>query len=95
MGFRQWLKNWLLKDDEAEKYAGQDITINDDADHYDHHSNTIKLTVSTARGGCIVSVRQYDRVRDENNYSVHVIHDDEDVATSIAHIVSMELLRKS
>jgi hypothetical protein len=92
MSIKSWFRNWLLNEDNDR--PDQDIRVEED-DHYDHHRNTIKFTVSTARGGCIVSVRQYDSVRDENNYSVHVLHDDDDVATNIAHIVSMELLRKN
>lgn len=94
MGIKAWFRNWLLKDSEEESYAN-DVRIDDDSEHFDAHQNTINFKVSVARGGCIVSCRQYDRVKDENLMTVHVIHDDQDVAQSIAHIVSMELLRKA
>ena len=95
MSIKSWFRNWLLNDEKEDRYETNDLIIDEDSDHYDHHQNTIKFTVSVARGGCIVSVRQYDRIKDENNHSVHVIHDDGDIATNIAHIVSMELLRKN
>ena len=94
MGFKEWLRKWLLGDDDH-LYSRAEIKIDEDQQDFDHHHNTIRFTVSTARGGCIVSVRQYDRLKDENFNTVHVIHDDQDIATNIAHIVSMELLRKT
>lgn len=95
MGIKTWFRNWLMKDSDEKSNRDNDVRIDDDSDHFDHHQNTINFKVSVARGGCIVSVRQYDRVKDENTITVHVIHDDADIAQSIAHIVSMELLRKA
>jgi len=74
----------------------QDIESNDviRADHDQiEESNTLRFTVTPARGGVIVQVRKYDRKNDDNLYVTHVIHDDENIGESIAHIVSMELLR--
>ena len=56
--------------------------------------NTLRFNVTPARGGVIVSVRTYDRRKDETDNVIHVIHDDESVSERVAEIVSMELLRR-
>ena len=59
----------------------------------DDHS--LRFDVTSARGGVILSMRYYDERNDRTHYQNYVIPDGEDVATSVAHIISMELLRKS
>ena len=95
MGFKAWLRNWLFKEEDNQYSDEIRVSDADDEMPFDNHRNTIRFTVSTARGGCIVSIRQYDSHKDETINTVHVIHDDEDIATNIAHIVSMEMLRKT
>ena len=56
--------------------------------------NTLRFTVTPARGGIIVSVRSYDRRKDDTYNTLHVIHDEEHVSERVAEIVSMELLRR-
>ena len=51
------------------------------------------FTVSSARGGLIVSVRTYDKPRDDYQYINHLIHDDQDANKNIADIVSIELMK--
>jgi hypothetical protein len=53
----------------------------------------LAFSVMSARGGTIVQIRHYDRKTDRVNYVTHVIPDGEDIANSLGHIVSMELLR--
>lgn len=95
MSIKRWLRNWLLT---GEKHANEvgatlsTVSSNDDP-HYENYRNQIRFNVQPARGGIIVTVKQYDPKRDDTNHVVHVIQDDENVAENIAHIVSMELLR--
>ena len=56
--------------------------------------NTLRFNVTPARGGIIVSVRSYDRRKDDTYNTLHVIHDEEQVSERVAEIVSMELLRR-
>lgn len=88
---KRWLRNWLMRDDEPKVLAY--ATVSDGANSAIDEDHTIRFNVTPARGGIVVSVRQYDRKTDRTNYTNHVIHDDENVAESIGHIVSMELLR--
>jgi hypothetical protein len=87
---RKKLKNFLYPDDEAELVPSRlSATSNDDI----QEDNTLRFTVTPARGGIIVSVRNYNRKRDTSENTVHVIHDDEDVAKHVSEIVSLSLLR--
>jgi hypothetical protein len=53
----------------------------------------LNFTVMPAIGGLIVQMRTYDNKTDRNIYHTHLIPDGEDVAQTIGHIVSMEILR--
>lgn len=55
---------------------------------------SLTFNVIPASGGVVISVRKYDRIAGEHAETLHVIHDDADVATNIGHIVSLELLRQ-
>jgi hypothetical protein len=89
MGIKEWFRNWLLKDNDDEKYADE-IKIREgiEAD-----VDGLRFTVMPARGGTIVQMRVYDRHKDENLTATYVIPDGEDIAKEIGDIVSMELLR--
>ena len=87
---RKKLKNFLYPDDESELVPSRlSVTSKDDI----QEDNTLRFTVTPARGGIIVSVRNYNRKRDTSENTVHVIHDDEDVAKHVSEIVSLSLLR--
>jgi hypothetical protein len=89
---RQKIKNFLYPDDEVGLQSPNrlsSVTSNDDYSE----DNTLRFNVTPARGGIIVSVRNYNRKRDTSENTIHVIHDDEDVAQRVSEIVSMSLLR--
>ena len=97
---KRWLRNWLFKDDS--KYAagtkrgsrGNELVATDStADDFDDYRTNIRFTVQPARGGIIITSRKYNKAKDENDQTVHIIHDDENVSENIAQIISMELLR--
>jgi len=85
---RNKLRNFIYPQDELE----QDILVSSSPDQIEE-SNTLRFTVTPARGGIVVQVRKYDRKIDDSIYTIHVIHDDEHVSERIAELVSMELLR--
>lgn len=89
--FKKWFRSWLF--DEKDSRNQLVAASVDRSSNSFEEDDTIRFTVTPARGGIVVSVRQYDRKTDRTNYTNHVIHDDENVAESIGHIVSMELLR--
>jgi hypothetical protein len=86
---KQRIRDWLNTDDSdiSEKLSSS----RDDSGFATDES--IRFDITSARGGIIVNVRNYDPKTDRNQYTVHVIHDDQNVAESIAHIVSLEMLK--
>ena len=88
--FKIWFRNWLYDDhsDEAEK-----VRAHDDEDRNYEDDKTLKFNVTAARGGVILTVRNYDQRQDRHFYTAHVLHDDQNIAEGVAQIVSMELLR--
>ena len=88
--FKLWFRNWLYDDhsDEDEKALAHD----DEGRNYED-DKTLKFNVTTARGGVILTVRNYDQRQDRHFYTAHVLHDDQNIAEGVAQIVSMELLR--
>jgi hypothetical protein len=87
-----WLRNKLRNFVYEEDYPEKNVAISSDPGQIEE-SNTLRFTVTPARGGIIVQVRKYDRKNDDNIYVTHVIHDDEHVSERVAELVSMELLR--
>ena len=87
---RQKIKNFLYPEDEVGLVSSNRLSATSDDYNED---NTLKFSVTPARGGIIVSVRNYNRKKDTSENTVHVIHDDEDVAHRVSEIVSMSLLR--
>lgn len=87
---KRWLRNWIL-DDENQIESLPYATESDEPNYEDH--TTLRFNVTSARGGIILTVRNYDKRTDNHYYTAHVLHDDQNIADSIAQIVSMELLR--
>ena len=90
--FKIWFRNWLYNSGEAAD--AKDLAYDDDHRSYED-DKTLKFNVSTARGGVILTVRNYDERQDRHFYTAHVLHDDQNIAEGIAQIVSMELLRSN
>ena len=93
---KKWLRNWLLNKDKEQDhrvYAKNSISVGSSFDADDHRINTLRFNVTPARGGIVLTVKNYDRKRDEDHCTVHVLHDGQDLAKDIGDIVSMELLR--
>ena len=100
MNLRKWIIKWLKegdRDQEAElavpeyniKYANSIGTVKS----MDDIPLRLNFNVMPAAGGVVVTINKYDRQKGHNLETLHVIHDDEDVANNIGQIVSMELLR--
>lgn len=56
-------------------------------------SEGLRLQVYKASGGYVVETRSYDQRNDRNNYTMHVITEDEDLGERIGKIIMMEALR--
>lgn len=104
MRIKKWFREWLFNDGDEIEIDGSvpiskmgrgrknQLSVSS-SDDFEDHRNQIRFHVQPARGGIIVTVKQYDEKRDETRSIVHLIHDDQDVAKNVADIVSMEILR--
>ena len=87
---KTWLRNWIFDDNDKEDLA---VYASNDANRDYEDDSSLRFNVTTARGGVILTVRNYDKRNDRHFYTAHVLHDDQNVAEGVAQIVSMELLR--
>ena len=58
------------------------------------NERTMTLNITKANGGWVIEHRQYDKHRDRNNNSVHIITDDKDLGEELGKIVTFESLYK-
>jgi hypothetical protein len=58
------------------------------------NERTMNLNVTKANGGWVIEHRQYDKQRDRNNSSVHIITDDKDLGEELGKIITFESLYK-
>jgi hypothetical protein len=87
---RRKLRDWLL-----ETERGQDsIVVERDETDISDHENSINFNVINASGGRIVQVRFYDRKTDRHTNKLHIITPEEDLATSLAHILAIETMSR-
>ena len=93
--FRSFLRKWFAKQcKQAWEDSRQDVevaTITKASRSID--SNGMNFTVYRANGGHIVETRQYDRKRDSNDHSLHIITDDKDLGQEIGKIITFERLK--
>jgi len=88
ISFRQRFRNWLFEENDS-----PDMVV-DDAPNFVQDENAIRFEVVNAAGGRIVQVRHYDRIKDRNFTSLHIITPDEDLPTALAHILALTTLGK-
>ncbi len=79
--------NWLIG--EGEPIEENSTSLREER----FRSDGIQLQIYKASGGYVVETRSYDRVKDRNNTSMHVITEDEDLGNRIGKIIVMESLR--
>jgi hypothetical protein len=103
--FRKWLLKWVQKAKEendrdvavAEPTNSNYGTIASGNGNYatakDDVPMRMNFNVMPASGGVVISINKYDRKTGRHTENLHVIHDDEDIATNIGQIVSLELLK--
>lgn len=54
----------------------------------------MNFTLYTANGGYVMEYATYGRKTDRRDTALHLIHNDQDLGQSIAHIITLEMLRK-
>ena len=58
------------------------------------HSNGTNLTMYNANGGMVVELRSYDFNTDRHNNVLYVIPKDQDMGQQLAHIITLEALKR-
>jgi hypothetical protein len=95
----KWFYNWL--DKKIKKARDKDNEIGRDLElmpatksNRIDNERTMTLNVTKANGGWVIEHRQYDKHKDRNNNSVHIITDDKDLGEEIGKIITFESLYK-
>ena len=58
------------------------------------NSDPLRLNIYFAAGGTIVESCMFDRKTDHTQSKLHIVGPDENLGESIAHIITLELLKK-
>lgn len=95
--FKQKVINWVREDWENTKLNRNQVeaipsTIGVRSRGIDR--NGMNFTLHSASGGYVMEYTQYDSKTDERQQSLHIITSDQDLGQSIAHIITLEMLRK-
>jgi len=91
----KWFNKWLYKKMKQARNSEDEI-VKELAPPSTRVENerTMTLNVTKANGGWVIDHRQYDKQRDRNNSSVHIITDDKDLGEELGKIVTFESLYK-
>lgn len=94
MNLRRWIKNWLNHiDDDAKVVSDSHHGSVGYAIAKEDSNARINFSVVAATGGVVVTINKFDTQKCRHFETIHVLHDDQEIATNIGHIVSMELLK--
>ena len=57
-------------------------------------SRGMNFTIHQANGGYVLEYSTYDEKTDRHNNTLHIINSDQDLGQGIAHVITLEMLRK-
>jgi len=57
-------------------------------------SRGMSFTIHQANGGYVLEYTMYDEKTDRHNNALHIIGSDQDLGQGIAHVITLEMLRK-
>ena len=57
-------------------------------------SRGMSFTIHQASGGYVLEYSSYDEKTDRHNHNLHIINSDTDLGQGIAHVITLEMLRK-
>jgi len=57
-------------------------------------SRGMSFAIHMASGGYVLEYSSYDEKTDRHNHNLHIIPSDQDMGQGIAHIITLEMLRK-
>ena len=92
---RQKLQNFLYPQDndcvvESKHHTRRSVLVKGSS----LHSRGMNFTIHQASGGYVLEYSAYDDKTDRHNHNLHIIPSDQDMGQGIAHIITLEMLRK-
>ena len=96
--FRQKLHNFIFPQDTNEtiatavpgsKHHNQLISRGSQLD-----SRGMNFTIHMANGGYVLEYSTYNEKTDRHDHALHIINSDTDLGQGIAHVITLEMLRK-
>lgn len=91
------MKNWLrrkirnfLNDDGSEKSPDRPTLVREDDFG---SSKNLNLNIYYATGGVVIKSYKYDNKTDRSHNSLYIIREDQDLATELSRIVTVESLK--
>lgn len=95
----KWLKNklraWVFETDESDslvKATRPNRTMSVGPRTFE--SRGMGFTIYHANGGSVLEYTTYDSKTDRHDHKLHIIPSDQDLGQGIAHIITLEMLRK-
>jgi hypothetical protein len=98
----KWFKNKVIqwvKEDWNKARPEQDMLVSNSigtavSKGRRFEQNGMNFTIHSANGGYVMEYSTYDSKKDERNSALHIITSDQDLGQGIAHIITLEMLRK-
>ena len=89
----QWVReDWNKARPEQDVLVSNSISTVSKGRRLDQHG--MNFTIYSANGGYVMEYSMYDPKTDERNNALHIITSDQDLGQGIAHIITLEMLRK-
>jgi hypothetical protein len=92
-----WLKKkvvgWVKEDWNKPQKASPDMLVSA-VDSNRFRTEGLKFHIYPATGGYVMEYSTYDRSTDRSSSNLHIIPSDQDLGQGIAHIITLEMLRK-
>lgn len=93
--FRNKLHNFIFPQDnlvtESKHHRRNNLAITKGSSLDNRGMN---FTIHQANGGYVLEYSSYDEKTDRNTNTLHIINSDTDLGQGIAHVITLEMLRK-
>ena len=98
--FKQKVISWVREDWNKVRNGENDVLVSSksintiSSGRRMDQPNGMNFTIHSANGGYVMEYNKYDPRTDERNSALHIINSDQDLGQGIAHIITLEMLRK-
>ena len=98
--FKQKVISWVREDWNKVRNGENDVLVSSksintiSSGRRMDQPNGMNFTIHSANGGYVMEYNKYDHRTDERNSALHIITSEQDLGQGIAHIITLEMLRK-